>query len=79
MAFVIMSVRNEAQEPKLDCCSRKTIVALYLEGQGDLVSRLITPITHIVTPVIPRINLLTKFPLTLQVVSEAQLRCGPES
>ena len=34
----------------------------YLEGQGDLVSRLVTPITHIVTPVIPIINLLTKSP-----------------
>ena len=34
----------------------------YLEGQGDLVSRLITPITHIVTLVIPIINLLTKSP-----------------
>ena len=34
----------------------------YLEGQGDLVSRLITTITHIVTPFIPIINLLTKSP-----------------
>ena len=34
----------------------------YLEGQGDLVSRLITPITHIVTPIIPIINLVTKSP-----------------
>ena len=34
----------------------------YLEGQGDLLSRLITPITHIVTLVIPLINLLTKSP-----------------
>ena len=34
----------------------------YLEGQGDLVSRLITPITHIVTLIIPIINLLTKSP-----------------
>ena len=33
-----------------------------LEGQGDLVSRLITPITHIVTLVIPSINQLTKSP-----------------
>ena len=32
----------------------------YLEGQGDLVSRLITPISHIVIPLIPSINLLTK-------------------
>ena len=32
----------------------------YLEGQGDLVSRLITPISHIVTPIIPIINLVTK-------------------
>ena len=31
----------------------------YLEGQGDVVNRLITPITHIVTLIIPIINLLT--------------------
>ena len=35
---------------------------LYLKGQGDLVSRLRTPMTHIVTPLIPIINLLTKSP-----------------
>ena len=29
----------------------------YLEGQEDLVSRLITPIIHIVTPIILVINL----------------------
>ena len=34
----------------------------YLKGQGDLVSRLITPITHIVTLLIPVINLLPKSP-----------------
>ena len=34
----------------------------YLERRGDSVSRLITPITHIVTLVIPLINLLTKSP-----------------
>ena len=34
----------------------------YLEGQGDLVSRLVTPITHIITLVIPIINLLIKSP-----------------
>ena len=34
----------------------------YLEGQGDSVSRLITPIIHIVTPFIPIINLVTKSP-----------------
>ena len=33
----------------------------YLEGQGDLISRLITPITHIVLP-IPIIDLVTKSP-----------------
>ena len=32
------------------------------EGQGDLVSRLITSITHMVTLIIPFINLLTKSP-----------------
>ena len=34
----------------------------YLEGQGDLVSVLITPITHIVTLIIPIINPLPKSP-----------------
>ena len=32
----------------------------YLEGQGGLVSRLRTPVTHIVSLVIPIANLLTK-------------------
>ena len=35
---------------------------LYLEGHGHLVSRLITPIGHMITPIIPIISLLTKFP-----------------
>ena len=35
----------------------------YLEGHGDLVSRLlITAISHVITPNIPIINLLTKSP-----------------
>ena len=34
----------------------------YLEGQEDLVSRLITPITHIVTLILPIISRLTKSP-----------------
>ena len=38
------------------------LFTLYLEGQGDLVSRLIIPITHIVTLNILITNLLTKFP-----------------
>ena len=38
------------------------VCGVYLEGQGDLVSRLITSITHIVTPIIPIINLVTKSP-----------------
>ena len=33
---------------------------LYLEGQGDFVSRFITPIKHVVTSVIPILKLLTK-------------------
>ena len=37
-------------------------VYLCLEGQGDLVSRLRTPTTHIIPLVIPIINLLTKSP-----------------
>ena len=43
---------------------REAIVSytVYLEGHGDLVSILITPISHIVTPIIPIINLLTKSP-----------------
>ena len=45
------------QPPKLGF---GTLQQSYLEGQGDLVSRLITPTTHIVTLVIPcRTNLLS--------------------
>ena len=32
----------------------------YLQGQGDLVNRLIIPIIHIVTPMIPVTSLHTK-------------------
>ena len=42
--------------------SEKKVVQGYLEGQGDLVSRLLTPLTHIVTQLTPIINLLTKSP-----------------
>ena len=38
------------------------ILGVYLEGQGGSVSRLITPITRIVTLLIPIINLRTKSP-----------------
>ena len=34
----------------------------HLEGQGDLVSRLLTPLTHIATQLTPIMNLLTKSP-----------------
>ena len=34
----------------------------FLEGQGDLVSGSMTPISHMTTRVISIINLLTKFP-----------------
>ena len=34
----------------------------YLEGHGDLVGRLITPISHRITPVILIINPFTKSP-----------------
>ena len=37
-------------------------VAPLLGGSGDLISRLRTPIAHVVPPVIPLINLLTKSP-----------------
>ena len=37
----------------------------YLDGQGDLVSRLVTPITHIVNLIIPIIHPLTNSPITL--------------
>ena len=39
-----------------------SLAELYLEGQGDLVSRLRTPIAHIVSPAILIISLLTKSP-----------------
>ena len=37
----------------------------YLEGQGDLVSRLVNPITSTVTLAIPMIDLLAKPPSPL--------------
>ena len=49
------------------------IFRVYLEGRGYLVSRLIAPISHIVTLLVPNINLLTKSPLTLQVESRNQV------
>ena len=53
-------------EPKHKLSDQKSRTQLnrmpYLEGQGDLVSKLISPITHIVTLVILIINLLTKSP-----------------
>ena len=38
------------------------VVATYVEGHGDLVSRLQTPVTHTVTLVIPIVNLLALSP-----------------
>ena len=38
------------------------LARVYLEGQGDLVDKLITPVTHIVTPIIPIVNLVTESP-----------------
>ena len=38
------------------------VTGQYLEGQGDSVSRFITAMIHIVTLLIPMINLLAKFP-----------------
>ena len=44
-------------------CFNKDIQNMnYLEGQGDLVSRLITPIIHIVTVILLVMDLLTKSP-----------------
>ena len=62
--------QDEGQQPSnnnLSCMSQ--ILNSYLEGQWDLVSRLIRGITEIIMWVIGVIKLLTKSPLTLQVVS----------
>ena len=37
----------------------------HVEGHGDLVIRLMTPTTHIITLIIPMSSLVTKSPLTL--------------
>ena len=50
----------------------------YLEGQGDLISRLITPTTHIVTLIIPVINLLTKSPSTVWPPESGGLHLPPQ-
>ena len=45
---------NEHRGPKSACLQMVPAVSTaYLEGQGHLVSRVITPITHIVALVIP--------------------------
>ena len=61
---VLLAYEPDAQSPHLGLLWRRGITwfIAYLEGQGDLVSRLITPITHIVTLVLPLINLVTKSP-----------------
>ena len=46
----------------------------HLEGQGELVSGLVTPITHIVALSIPITNLLTKS-TDLQTALQAGLSC----
>ena len=52
-----------APEPlNLNPKPRVRIWSPYLEGHGDLVNGLITPISHIITPIIPIINLLTESP-----------------
>ena len=37
-----------------------------VQGQRDLMSKLITPMSHVLTPAIPTIYLLTEVSLTLQ-------------
>ena len=54
-------LRVKAKRATPNAC-QGSLKAEYLEGQGDLVSRLITLITHIVTLIIPVITLLTKSP-----------------
>ena len=39
-----------------------TYPGVYLESQGEFVRILVTPISHIATPITPIINLLTKSP-----------------
>ena len=43
----------------LDFVGKTITGGVYLEGHGDVVSRLITPITHIITQIIPASPLLT--------------------
>ena len=45
----------------------------HLEGQWDLVSRLLAPITHIVSLVIPLVNLILKSTIAGLQVQELRL------
>ena len=54
--------RESERERERGLGSLHFALVVCLEGQGDLVSRLITPITHIITLVIPITNQLTKSP-----------------
>ena len=62
----ILAAETKAPKPDIDPkATTKLELHLqngYLEGQWDLVSSLITPITHIVTLGLLIINLLTKSP-----------------
>ena len=54
-------------------CQLESAGKLYLEGQADLVSRSIPPGTHVVTPAIPLLNLLTKSPGPLAQVGTMEV------
>ena len=49
----------------------KGLQGSYLEGHGDSVSSLMTPISHIITPIVPIITLLTKPPNTENQIGNA--------
>ena len=59
---LIEFMAQPAQLDGLVSSVRLLLKDLYLEGHGDLVSRLITYITHIITPCIPIVDLVTKSP-----------------
>ena len=65
--YIYMSSGRTLQVSEFMLCesdeaSGRCVEESYLEGQGDLVSMLIAPITHTVTLVILIISLLTKSP-----------------
>ena len=59
VAYMLSGKDLYGNVPSLIFCTLNGTLTPYVEGQGDLVSRLVSPITHIVAVIILIISLLS--------------------